>query len=186
MVIKIPSRLRLLLALLLLAALPAAAQTRYKFGASTVTFFSSAPLEDIEAVNKTSTAVIDWDKRSFLISIPIKGFQFRSGLMQEHFNENYLQSDKYPDCSFRGTFSGNVDLSKDGDYPVSAVGDLTLHGVTRKRTIPATIKVRGGQASVYSKFQIRIADHNIDIPKMVFKKIAEVVDVTINAQLARL
>ena len=186
MVNKIPARLRLLLAFLLLAALPAGAQTRFQFGSSTVTFFSSAPLEDIEAVNKGSRAVIDWDKRSFLIAIPIKSFQFHSGLMQEHFNENYLESDKYPECTFRGTFSGNVDLSRDGDYPVTADGDLTLHGVTKKRTIPATIKVRNGQASVYSKFQIRIADHKISIPKMVFKKIAEVVDVTVNAQLARL
>ncbi|RYY39934.1 MAG: YceI family protein [Chitinophagaceae bacterium] len=174
------------LALLLLAATPAAAQTRSQFGSSTVSFFSSAPLEDIEATNKSSRGVIDWEKRSFLIAIPIKQFQFRSGMMQQHFNENYLESEKYPECTFRGTFAGPVDLTKDGDYPVTASGDVTLHGVTKKRNIPATIKVRNGQVSLYSKFPIRVADHKISIPKMVFKKIAEVVDVTLDAQLNRL
>ncbi|RYE00423.1 MAG: YceI family protein [Sphingobacteriales bacterium] len=178
--------LRLLPALMLLATLNAGAQARSAFGTNTVSFFSSAPLEDIEATNKSATAVIDWDKRAYLISIPIKGFQFKSGLMQTHFNENYLESDKYPDCTFRGTFNGPVDLTKDGDYPITANGDLTLHGVTKQRSIPATIKVRNGQVSVYSKFPIRVADHKISIPKMVFKKIAETVDVTINAQLVRL
>ncbi|GAB4092363.1 YceI family protein [Flaviaesturariibacter terrae] len=186
MIKQIPARLRFLLALLLLAALPAGAQTRYQFGTSTVSFFSSAPLEDIEAANKSSRGVIDWDKRSFLVAIPIKGFEFRSGLMQEHFNENYLESDKYPECTFRGVFTGNVNLAKDGDYPVTATGDLLLHGVTQKRSIPATIRVRNGQPSLYSKFNIRVADHKIAIPKMVFKKIAEVVEVTLNAQLARI
>ncbi|RYY89266.1 MAG: YceI family protein [Chitinophagaceae bacterium] len=186
MVTRIPAGFRFCLALLLMAALPAAAQTRAQFGSSTVTFFSSAPLEDIEATNKSSRGVIDWEKRSYLIAIPIKQFSFRSGLMKEHFNENYLESDKYPECTFRGNFAGPVDLTKDGDYPVTATGDLTLHGVTKRRSIPATIKVRNGQVSVYSKFPIRVADHKISIPKMVFKKIAEVVEVTVDAQLTRL
>ncbi|RYY61941.1 MAG: YceI family protein [Chitinophagaceae bacterium] len=186
MVNKLPGRLRFLLALLLLAALPAGAQTRSQFGTSTVTFFSSAPLEDIEATNKNSKAVVDWEKRSFLVSIPIKGFEFRSGLMQSHFNENYLESDKYPDCTYRGIFAGPVDLTKDGDYPITTSGELTLHGVTQKRVIPAVLKVRNGQVTVSSKFPIKVADHKIAIPKMVFKKIAETVDVTINGQLVRM
>jgi polyisoprenoid-binding protein YceI len=175
----------LLLGCTLFLARPASAQTRFLFGPSTVTFFSSAPLEDIEAVNTKARGAVDWDKHSYLVVIPIKDFEFKSGMMKQHFNENYLQSKKYPECVFRGTFTGNVDLSKDGDYPVSAVGDLTIHGVTKKRTIPATIQVRQGAATIASKFPIKIADHNIKVPKMVFKKIAEVVDVTIKATLVR-
>jgi hypothetical protein len=178
------SVIRPLLALLfLVAGLRGSAQTTARLGNAVVTFFSSAPLEDIEAVNKKAAGVVDWSKRSFLISIPIKGFEFKSGLMQSHFNENYLESDKYPDCIYRGTFAGPVDLTKDGDYPVTTTGDLTLHGVTQRRTIPATISVRNGAVSVASKFNIRVADHKINIPKMVFKKVAEVVAVTINASL---
>ncbi|RYZ24169.1 MAG: YceI family protein [Chitinophagaceae bacterium] len=182
MVSKLLAR-TVLAASIMLTAAAAQAQTVARFSNPVVSFFSSAPLEDIEAVNKKAVGAVDWSKRSFLVSIPIKGFEFKSGLMQTHFNENYLQSDKYPDCIFRGNFAGPVDLTKDGDYPVTATGDLTLHGVTQKRSIPATISVRKGLASVSSKFNIRVADHKIEIPKMVFKKIAEVVAVTINADL---
>jgi hypothetical protein len=177
---------RILLAsvfMILLGSTGARAQNILRIGNSVVTFFSSAPLEDIEATNKKTSGVVDWNKRSFLISIPIKGFEFKSKLMQTHFNENYLESNKYPDAIFRGTFAGNVDLAKDGDYPVTATGDLTLHGVTQKRSIPATVSVRKGIVTVNSKFNIRITDHKISIPKMVFKKIAEVVAVTVSAQL---
>ncbi|GAA4327165.1 YceI family protein [Flaviaesturariibacter amylovorans] len=173
--------------LLFLAAATGRAQAQnFQFGTSTVSFFSSAPLEDIEAVNKDTRAVIDMTAKAFLIKIPIKSFKFESGLMQEHFNDNYLESDKYPECIFRGTFTGPVDLAKDGDYPVTATGNLQLHGVTRKRTVPATISVRGGVPSLTSKFPIKVSDHGIKIPKMVFKKIAETVSVTVNASLAPL
>jgi polyisoprenoid-binding protein YceI len=174
----------LLASLILLAAGSLRAQSVSRLHNSVVTFYSSAPLEDIEATNKKSSGVVDWTKRSFLVSIPIKGFEFKSGLMQTHFNENYLESDKYPDCTYRGTFSGAVDLTKDGDYPIVTTGDFTLHGVTRKRTIPATLSVRNSTVTVKSKFDVRVADHKIKIPKMVFKKIAEVVVVNINGQLA--
>ncbi|TCJ17514.1 YceI family protein [Flaviaesturariibacter flavus] len=182
MVSKILTR-TLLASVFLFAAASGRAQSVARLSNPVVSFFSSAPLEDIEAVNKKASGVVDWSKRSFLISIPIKGFEFRSGLMQSHFNENYLESDKYPDCTYRGTISGPVDLTKDGDYPVVTTGDLTIHGVTQRRSIPATISVRKGIASVSSKFNIRVADHKIAIPKMVFKKIAEVVAVTINSNL---
>jgi polyisoprenoid-binding protein YceI len=182
MVIKHLTR-ALLAFVLVLSAHGVNAQSVSRLQNSVVTFFSSAPLEDIEASNKKSSGVVDWTKRSFLVSIPIKGFEFKSGLMQTHFNENYLESDKYPDCTYRGTFSGPVDLTRDGDYPIVTTGDFTLHGVTKKRTIPATLSVRNGTVTVKSKFDVRVADHKIKIPKMVFKKIAEVVAVNINGQL---
>ncbi|RYY96664.1 MAG: hypothetical protein EOO11_12925 [Chitinophagaceae bacterium] len=128
MVSSFLSRAGLGLGLLLTAGAGSARAQNLQFSASTVSFFSSAPLEDIEAVNKDTRAVLDMNAKAFLIKIPIKGFQFKSGLMQEHFNENYLESDKYPECLFRGTFSGAVDLSKDGDYPetVSVTVNATL------------------------------------------------------------
>jgi hypothetical protein len=156
--------------LLLLAANGLRAQSVSRLQSSVVTFYSSAPLEDIEATNKKSSGVVDWTKRSFLISIPIRGFEFRSGMMQTHFNENYLESDKYPDCTYRGTFTGAVDLTKDGDYPIVTTGDLTLHGVTKKRSIPATLSVRNGSVTVKSKFDIRVADHKIKIPKWFLRR----------------
>jgi len=175
----------LLSCLLLAAAANSHAQNSYKFSQPIVSFFSSAPLEDIEAVNKNARAVVDFENRAFLIVIPIKSFQFSSGLMQDHFNENYRESHKYPDCTFRGSFSGTVDLSKDGSYPVQATGDLLLHGVVQKRTLPATITVKQGQAFLQSTFNIRLIDHKIKVPKMVFKKIAEVVQVNVQSQLVK-
>lgn len=162
------------------------AQSRFQIATSTVSFFSSAPMEDIEAHNNKAKGIVDFSANTFLIKIPVRGFDFSSDLMEEHFNENYLESSKYPDAVFRGNLQGVYDLKKDGQYPVTATGDLTLHGVTQKRTIPCTITVTNGIAQVSSVFQIKLADHKIDIPKLVFKKIAEVVEVKIDAALAKI
>lgn len=170
----------------LMCCLAGRAQSKFQIATSTVSFFSSAPMEDIEAHNKNAKGIVDFGANTFLIKIPIKGFDFSSDLMEEHFNENYLESSKYPDAVFRGSFQGVYDLQKDGQYPVTATGDFLLHGVTQKRTIPCVITVRNGAAQVNSSFSIKLADHKIDIPTVVFKKIAEVVDVKIDAALAKI
>jgi polyisoprenoid-binding protein YceI len=144
-------------------------------------FFSSAPLEDIEAHNHQVQSIIDLASQEVVVSIPIRGFEFEKSLMQEHFNENYLESDKFPKASFQGVFTSKkpISLDQDGSYEVEVKGNLTIHGVTKPYTAKGIIAIENRQVSAATKFDVRVADHNIEIPKLVFKNIAEVVEVTV-------
>lgn len=163
--------------------LGARAQGVYMLNAPEVTFFSSALLEDIKATNKETKGAVDFTKNEFLFRIPVKSFQFASTLMQEHFNENYLESAKYPTATFKGKLEGSYDLKKDGEYAVNAVGDLDIHGVVKKQSISAKITVKNGIVSLFSKFFIKLVDHKVEVPKLMFQKIAEQVEVTIQSNL---
>ncbi len=162
------------------------AQGKYKISKSEVSFFSDAPMEDIEATNSDAQGIVDFDSKNFLIKVPVKSFKFKSSLMEEHFNENYMESEKYPYTVFKGKIQGSYDLKKDGEYPVNAVGDLNLHGVSQQRTIPSVIVVKNGISTFRSKFNIKLADHKIDIPTVVFQKIAEVVEVKLDGVLVKI
>lgn len=144
-------------------------------------FFSSAPLEDIEAHNHQVQSIIDLDKQEVVVSMPIRGFEFEKSLMQEHFNENYMESEQFPKATFQGTFTSvkPIALEQDGTYEVEVKGNLTIHGVTKPYTTKGIIAVENRQVNVTTKFNVRVADHNIEIPKLVFKNIAEVVEVTV-------
>ncbi len=149
-----------------------------------ISFFSSAPLEDIEAKTSNGTSVITTAKNDFFFLVPIKSFTFKSSLMQEHFNENYMESDKYPDARFSGKVNEEIDWKKDGTYNITVTGKLTVHGVDKNRTIPGTITIKGGVVSISSKFDISCKEHGIKIPSMMAEKIAEVVAVTVNGTYA--
>lgn len=153
----------------------------------TVSFFSAAPLENIEAVNKQLTAMLNPVTGEVAFKLLIKSFVFEKALMQEHFNENYMESDKYPDSKFTGKILdfNKVDISKNGTYPVSAEGDLTIHGVTKKITAPGTLEVKDGKIFLKSKFNVTVADYNITIPKAVADNIAKVVEVTVDCILMK-
>jgi len=142
-------------------------------------FFSKTPLENIKAENNQVYAVIDTDKKNMAFTCLIKGFLFAKELMQEHFNENYAESDKYPKANFLGTYSGNVDVSKNGVYPVQVTGQLTFHGVTKNITIPATIEVKDNKVMGKSNFKLAPADFNITIPSLVREKIEKEMDVQV-------
>jgi polyisoprenoid-binding protein YceI len=162
------------------------AQGKYKIAKSEVSFFSDAPLEDIGGINKETQGIVDFDAKNFIFKIPVKSFLFDSKLMEDHFNENYMESEKYPSSVFKGTIQGNYNLAKDGEYPVNAVGDLTIHGVTQNRSIPSSIIVKNGVPSLKSKFNVKLTDHKIEIPTLVFEKLAEIVEVKIDAALQKL
>jgi polyisoprenoid-binding protein YceI len=146
-----------------------------------VTLFSKAPIEDIEASTSSGTSVYNSSTGEVAFNVPIRSFKFEKSLMQEHFNENYLESDKYPNATFRGKVQSPPDLSKDGSYPVKATGSLTVHGVTQNRTIDGTFNVKGGVVSLSSDFMVKCVDHKIDIPKIVFKNIAESINIKVTA-----
>lgn len=147
-------------------------------------FVSYAPLEVIKAKSNHLRGAIDVGARTCLFAIRVNTFQgFNSGLQQEHFNENYLESEKFPEASFRGKLIEEVDLSKDGTYTIRAKGMLSLHGVQQERIINGTIEVKNGIIHVHSEFSILLEDHNITVPRVVHQKISPEMEVTIDALL---
>jgi polyisoprenoid-binding protein YceI len=160
-------------------------QNKYVAKETTIMFFSKTSVENIFATNKAAASVIDFDKNVFAFSVPIKSFIFDKALMQEHFNENYMESDKYPNGTFKGKIEGKYDLSKDGEYEVNAVGTLDIHGVKQERTIPAKIIVKAGVISIKSNFKIKLVDHKIEVPNVVNQKIAETIDVSVQGVMEK-
>ncbi|MCJ0742182.1 YceI family protein [Pedobacter montanisoli] len=151
-----------------------------------VSLFSSTPIEDIRASSNAANAVMLLPKQELNIQIPIKSFEFEKKLMQEHFNENYMESDKYPIAKFKGSIEPLIDWTKDGDYTVSAKGILSVHGVDVARTIAGKINIKNGVISISSNFDVTCAVHHIEIPKLVFTKIAEIIKVSFQGTLSPL
>jgi len=148
-----------------------------------VNFFSSTPIEDIKAASAKGTVVFIPTSGDIAFQIPVKSFEFARGLMQEHFNENYMESDKFPYAKFTGKISPSIDLSKDGEYPVIANGMLLIHGVSKQRSIAGKLRVVHGKVQLLSSFDVTCADHNIKIPRIVMTKVAEVIKVNTDAIL---
>ena len=167
-------------------SLAVTAQVRYFTRDAKVSFSASTPLEKIEADNSKGTSVIDAATGQVEFAVLMKAFLFEKALMQEHFHENYVESDKYPKSMFKGTITNfkEVNLKKDGSYPVTVEGQLTLHGVTRDLKCSGTVTVRGGALSANVVFPITLADYNITIPSLVKDKVSKVVIVTLNADYA--
>jgi hypothetical protein len=148
-----------------------------------ISFLSKSPLEDIEATNKNPIIGYNSATGDFQSSVVMKQFKFKAALMEEHFNENYVESDKYPTATFKGKVNEKVDLMKDGENKVTVTGKLTLHGVTQDVTTEGTITKKGEDVIVHSAFKIKVADYKIAVPSLYVQNIAEVVDVTVHAAL---
>jgi hypothetical protein len=159
-------------------------QTAYGqlFSTSTgvASFYSKAPLEDIEASNKSLTGIINTTTNQIAIKVPIRSFKFANGLMEEHFNENYMDSEKYPSASFSGKINENIDYTKNGTYKVTATGKLNVHGVEKERTLTGTLQIVDNKVVIDAEFIIALADHQIDVPTAVFTKIAEKIQVKVH------
>ena len=150
-----------------------------------VQFNSDTPVEKIEAVNKSGTSVLDTKTGRMDWKVLIKNFLFEKALMQEHFNENYMESTKYPNATFKGSITNlqDVNFAKDGTYKVTAKGAMTIHGVEQEITVPGTLTVGGGAVKVKADFVVKPADYKIDIPGVVRDNIAKEIAVTIDASL---
>ena len=153
-------------------------QTLYRTSVGELSFFSKTPALDIEALNKKAGAILNAGTRDLAIQMKITDFQFPNKLMQEHFNENYMESERYPTAKFAGKITEEVDLSKPGTYPVTATGNMTIHGVTKPVTVKGMIVATSTALQVNFSFQVRTADYQIEVPTLVFNKIAEVIDVS--------
>jgi polyisoprenoid-binding protein YceI len=146
------------------------------------TFFSQAPLENIKAESNQGVSALNTNTGEIYFKVKIRSFQFKKGLMQEHFNEKFMESDKYPDAEFKGKINEVLDYKKAGVYPVTVTGDLNIHNVSKEYTAKATLEIKDGLILGQSVFNVRVADHKIKIPRLVFKNIAEVVEVTVSVE----
>ena len=141
-----------------------------------VEFFSSTPIEDIKAYNNQVSCVLNYESGKFAFQVPIKGFMFKNGLMQEHFNENYLESDIYPKSIFKGMINNWDSLAiNDSTLNIRLVGELTIHGVTKTIEQNATIWRKNGNLVGKCKFIISLEDYDVKIPKIVRQNIAELI-----------
>ena len=158
-----------------------AGQDLYVSKNARITFFSSALIEDIKAETTAGVSVFNAVTNELDFSVAISSFQFEKAFMQQHFNSDYMESDKYPRAIFKGKLQEHVDVTKDGTYPVNARGELTVHGITQTRTIPGTLIIKNGVITMTSEFMVKCADHHIDIPQILFYHIAEVIKVNVSA-----
>ena len=148
-----------------------------------ISFYSDAPMEKIEAHNKKGTSVIDAASGKMEFAVLIKAFQFEKALMQEHFNENYMESTKFPKAVFKGEFTNlkEIDFSKDGTYDATVKGEMTIHGVTKEVETKGQVIVEGGAVKAVSTFELTVADFDIVIPAVVRDNIAKIVKVEVDA-----
>jgi YceI-like domain len=149
-----------------------------------ISFFSRTPLENIDAQNNEVSSVMNIQNGEIVFAVLIKGFHFERALMEEHFNENYMESDKFPKSTFKGKINNPsiVNITKDGSYPVSAEGDLTIHNITKKINLPGTIVVKAGQLQLLCKFKVLLKEYNIKIPSLVADKIDETINVSVDCK----
>ncbi|HEU4632683.1 MAG TPA: YceI family protein [Flavisolibacter sp.] len=175
----------IVLATLLAVSAVSFGQEKYFTKTGKIGFYSKAPMEDIEARNKTVAAILDSKTGVLQFSALMKSFEFPKALMQEHFNENYVESDKYPKAEFKGhiTNSNSIDYSKDGTYPASVKGNLTIKGVTREVETTGQLKIQGGKIDATSSFTVSLSDYQISIPSVVKDKISNQIKITVDCHL---
>ena len=171
-------------AVLMVSGLKSQPVTIYHTTSGRIDFRSDAPLEIIRASSNDLLGVLDISKNNFSFKVVIRSFEgFNSPLQKEHFNENYLESDKYAEASFKGKIIEDADLTVDGTYEVRAKGNLTIHNVMQERIIKCAVTVKNKIITIHSNFTILLSDHNIPIPKVVYQKLANEIKVEVTATL---
>ena len=175
---------KIMLAFLMLVALNSQAQ-KYFSKTGSIDFLSKAPLEKIEGVNKSVACLLDSKSGAIDVIVQIKSFVFDRQLLQEHFNENYMESNKFPKATFKGTITNlsAINFAKDGDYAAQVEGNLTIHGVTKATKFSGKIGIKGGKVSIKANTSVLLADYNIEIPGAVKDKISKDVKVNVNLLL---
>jgi len=147
-----------------------------------ISFFSKTALENIDAVNNEVTSLLNPETGEIVFAVLIKSFHFERALMEEHFNENYMESDKIPKSTFQGKITNlsNIDFKKEGTYPASVEGDLTIHGVKQHISTSGNLKIEKGKIHTICSFIVKLSDYKIEIPSIVSDKIAETLEIKVN------
>jgi hypothetical protein len=159
--------------------LHASAQSIYKSVQSNVSFFAGTPVEDINAVSTQANSFLNLETGEVVVRIPMTSFVFEESLMQEHFNENYIESGKYPNAEFTGKIENVSQLNwkESNAFNITVAGTLKIHGVAKPRTISVELTKQNGKIEAISNFQIALEDHKIDRPRILWEKLADKVDV---------
>lgn len=146
---------------------------------------SSSSPEKIEATNRTATCVVDAQSGIIQFALLMKGFEFERALMQEHFNENYIESHKFPKAEFKGKIKDNheINYTKDGTYKAKVKGDLTIHGETKEVEAEGKFIVKDGKITAEADFTVKLSDFKISIPGLVADKIARTAKITVSCVL---
>ncbi|MCX2678688.1 YceI family protein [Galbibacter sp. EGI 63066] len=156
------------------------AQEKYLTKQGYISFYSHTSVEDIKAENNQVLSIVDISTGGVAITILMKSFVFEKALMQEHFNENYVESDRFPKASFSGKIM-NLEEIISGDNTIARIkGKLTIHGITKPVEIESKMIVEESEVTLQGKFKIYVADYNIKIPRIVRNNIAEEVEVSFN------
>jgi polyisoprenoid-binding protein YceI len=173
---------KLLLASIMAFVFSAVFAQKYYTKNGSISFFSKTSIENIKADNNQVMSVLNAQTGDLQFSVIIKSFHFEKALMEEHFNENYMESDKFPKSSFKGKIDdiSKVNFSADGTYPVSVSGDLTMHGATNKVSTKGNIAIKGGKITGSSVFTVALADYKISVPKVVANNISKTIEITVN------
>jgi hypothetical protein len=149
-----------------------------------ISFRSEAPFETIKASSSDIKGLLDTDKKIFAFKVRMQTFEgFNSALQREHFNENYIESNRYPDASFNGKIIEDIDFTRDGSYVVRAKGNFVIHGVPQERIIKSDVDIKEGKINIKSSFSVFLGEHNIPIPKVVKDKLSSEIYVQVNCQL---
>lgn len=153
----------------------------------TIGFDATSPSspERIEGKNRSATCVLDTQNGAIQFAVLMKGFAFERALMEEHFNENYVESNKFPRAEFRGKVKDieQVDVSKDGTYTVKVKGDLTLHGKSKEVETTGKLTVKGGKISATAAFTVKLSDFDISIPGLVADKVSKTASISVDCSL---
>ena len=170
---------------IVLVSLSANAQGKYFTKSGKIVFFSKTSMENIEATNKSTACILDAKTGDVQFGVLMKSFEFKKALMQEHFNKDYVESDKFPKAEFKGqiTNNGEVNYTKDGSYAVKVKGKLTLHGVTKDVETTGTIVVKSGKIKASSVFNIQLPDYNIKVSSVQRSQVSDTIKITVDCDL---
>lgn len=173
------------LAIMLAGPAPAGAQDIWMTRSAHISFFSGAPLEDIEAENKSVTCIFKPASGELAFKALMKSFRFERAAMQDHFNTQYLHTDEFPNATFSGKLvsAAPIDPAVEAGHEVTATGELTIHGVTRPVSHTGTVKVSGGKLELHAVFPVVLEDYNVKIPTNYVRNISREVAITVNAVL---
>jgi hypothetical protein len=182
---EMKKRIMVLMGTFVLLSVLTQAQDKFFTKSGKISFISKGNIETIAAKHKGITCVLDAKTGAVQFAVLMKGFEFEKALMQEHFNENYVESDKYPKAEFKGQVVNNseVNFAKDGVYNTKTKGTLTLHGVTKDVEIPGKLTVKGGKPQLTTEFTILLSDYQIKIPSVVKENISNTVTITVDCGL---
>jgi hypothetical protein len=187
LLLHLTMRIRFVIFILLFASVAFAQPGRYYMtNTGKVSFSSKAQEELISASSNRVRGIIDVQNRTYVFKVLIRTFRgFNSELQKEHFNEKYLESDKFPEAIFTGKIIEDIDFNTDGIYEIRSKGKLSIHGIEKERIIKNTITIKEGVIKVESLFNILLSDYNIKIPKVVHEKIASEINIEVNLTLTK-